>query len=99
VTAFFVVVITLSYYLLTYQPDLYPFRKLDGIEDVCTPTRYRPNPIDKFFLHYVGKLLPRKLEYGNGPYSRLEKALINVSTITVHSNIDINCVVVRTEHE
>jgi hypothetical protein len=81
VTASFVIVITSSYYLFTYQPDLYAFRKADGTEDQIIPSRYRTNPIDKIILSCLAKWVPRKPGDGNGPSSRLEKALIKVSTI------------------
>lgn len=86
VTAFFVVVITSSYYLFTYEPNLSPFRKGDDTEDQITPSRYRSNPIDKIILSTLAKWLPRKPE-GYGPYSRLEKALIKVSKSILGKNV------------
>jgi hypothetical protein len=91
VTAFFVVVITSSYYIFTYQPDLYPFRKGDDTEDQDRPTRYRSNPIDKVILRWLANWLPRKPEEGNGSHSRVEKVLIKVRTDIVLANLIIDC--------
>ena len=97
VTAFLVVGITSSYYLFAYQPGLYPFRKADGTDDQTALAQYRSNPIDKAFLRWLAKCLPRRPEERNG--SRLEKALIKVSAIMVYANVDIDSVEVRPEHE
>ena len=78
VTAFLVILITSSYYLFTYQPDLDPFRQSDDAGDQTAVSRYRSNPIDKVILQWVAKWLPRNPEEENASYSRVEEALIKV---------------------
>jgi len=99
VTGFLVVVITSSYYLFSYQPGLYPFRKSEDAGDQSALLRYRSNPIDKAILEWVAKWLRRNPEEENRSYSRLEKALIKVCASIAYASRITDCVKVRPEHE
>lgn len=43
-TAFSVVVLTRCYYIFSYDPDLYPFRKEDNFRNERASTSYKPTP-------------------------------------------------------
>jgi hypothetical protein len=79
VTAGMVVVTIVTYYLLSYQPCLDPFR--DGHIDPLLAVQPRPNPIDELMLRGPRRLLTKIFgtnSSGLSIHARFEDSLVKV---------------------
>lgn len=80
-TAGIVVVIVTVHYFIIHQPDLDPFRSLNGLTEPNQGVPFRPNPVDKMILGLVRRV--RKDWWNNWCWSRLEPSVIKVWTLAL----------------